>query len=210
MADDGKCSTITPVGCYLDLAGASFQLPEGATPVDPDRLAEFNAVIRAISPGTPPIDAALLARMVRELAAQRDEGRGFIERRLAELDGFQRLAADPAWRLPDEHAERIELALEYLARPDDLIPDATLGCGLLDDAIVIELARRALAAELRDYAEFCRFREAEAAVSGVPVAKVEVDRRDWLAWKRMLQDLEAARGIERFGTPDGADGFRVL
>jgi uncharacterized membrane protein YkvA (DUF1232 family) len=210
MSRTEPCGTISLVGGYLDLAGASFSPPEHGIAIDAGRLAEFNAVLREISPDAPEVDLALVQRMAAELAANPRSGQASVRRRLETVEALRRMAADAAWRLPGEDAGRIELALRYLAREDDLIPDATPGIGLLDDAIVIELARRAVAAELRDYADFCRFRDAEAAVAGVPVARVEVDRRDWLAWKRTLEDLDAARGIERTGTGDTPGSYRRL
>lgn len=209
MPGPGHCRTISLVGVYLDLAGAPFKRVAGTLRLDPERLADFNAVLRAISPDAPSVDAALLEQMARELGAGSHDGPASVQRRLEQIEGFKRMAADPAWRLPGEDAGRIDLALDYLARPDDLIPDETPAIGLLDDAIVIELARRALARELDEYAAFCRFREAEAAVRGVPVARVEVDRRDWLAWKRSLRELDAGRGIEPFAGSAGDGAFRV-
>ena len=106
---------------------------------------------------------------------------------------------DDARRLLD--VVRIDVAVEYLSRTDDLIPDTTPGIGYLDDAIVIELAHRMLERELADYADFCRFRDAEAAVRGLTPAQVEVDRRDWLAWKRATQAK-----LAREEYTDGAPG----
>src|SRR5688572_25534382 len=171
------------IGGYLDLAGAPFRRAADAVALDPARVAEFNAVLAAIAPEAPALDAALIEQMARELRA--DPGRGdAIARRLAAVEALKRMAADPAWRLPGADVVRIDVAVEYLSRVDDLIPDTTPGIGYLDDAIVIELAHRMLERELADYADFCRFRDAEAAVRGVPVARLDVDRRDWLAWKR--------------------------
>lgn len=203
MAKSGEEGTGSLVGAYADLAGASFRPGTGAPAVDPARLGEFNAMLRAISPDAPGVDAALLGCMVRELRAAPASGAASVQQRLDQLEGLRRMAADPAWHLPGEDAGRIDLALAYLERADDLIPDDTPGIGLLDDAIVIALARRVLAAELDEYAEFCRFREAEAAVMGLPVARVEVDRRDWLAWKRSLRELDAARGVGHYVAGEG-------
>ena len=171
------------IGGYLDLAGAPFRRVDDAVALDPARVAEFNQVLAAIAPEAPALDAALIERMARELRA--DPGRAdSIARRLEAVEGLKRMAGDPAWRLPGADVARIDVAIEYLSRCDDLIPDDTPGIGLLDDAIVIELAHRMLERELADYADFCRFRDAEAAVRGVASAPADIDRRDWLAWKR--------------------------
>ena len=177
---DPRCSLI---GGYLDLAGAPFRRAPEAVALDPERVAEFNAVLSAIAPEAPALDAALIEQMAREVRA--DPARAdSIARRLSAVEALKRMAADAAWRLPGADVVRIDVAVEYLSRTDDLIPDATPGIGYLDDAIVIELAHRMLERELEDYADFCRFRDAEAAVRGVPVAGLDVDRRDWLAWRR--------------------------
>ena len=171
------------IGGYLDLAGASFRRAPEAVALDPRRVAEFNAVLSAIAPEAPALDAALIEQMARELRADPARSES-IAHRLAAVEGLKRMAADAAWRLPGADVVRVDVAVEYLSRADDLIPDDMPGIGYLDDAIVIELAHRMLERELADYADFCRFRDAEAAVRGVPVAALDVDRRDWLAWRR--------------------------
>ena len=171
------------IGGYLDLAGAPFRRAGGAVALDPARVAEFNTVLSAIAPEAPALDAAIIERMALELSADPSRGDS-VARRLEAVEGLKRMAADPAWRLPGADVARVDAAIEYLTRPDDLIPDDTPAIGLLDDAIVIELAHRMLERELADYGDFLRFREAEAALHGVPVESLALDRRDWLAWRR--------------------------
>jgi uncharacterized membrane protein YkvA (DUF1232 family) len=87
------------------------------------------------------------------------------------LNGVQTLIAmleDEAWALP--RAPRIEVltALVYFSDPEDLIPDDVEVIGLLDDAIMLELAMRGLQRVLRAYATFCRYREALGSPPATP------------------------------------------
>ncbi len=49
-------------------------------------------------------------------------------------------------------------AFAYLCDPEDIIPDDIPGIGLLDDAVMIELAFRELRHELDAYEDFRRYR----------------------------------------------------
>lgn len=180
-------------------------------PLDPARVAEFNAIIQAVAPGAPAVDAGLIAQMARQLLGDTStEGTQSVQRRLDHAGRLQSMAADEAWRLPASDAERVDTVMTYLTRADDLIPDHVPVVGLMDDAMLIELAQRALEREIDDYTDFCRFRDAEAKARGVDLGEIGIERRDWLAWRRVLAQRHGQPVGRRFGG-DQASGpaFRV-
>lgn len=199
------------IGGYLDLAGASFAPDGPLAGIDPAGLAAFNELLRAVAPDAPPIDSGLLETMARQLTVQgpgRDKAAASIRRRIQDIATLTRMAADPAWRLPDTDIDRIGKVTEYLATANDLIPDDVPDLGLLDDAIVIELVVRALRAELDDYADFCRHREALALARGVEPGELGFERRDWLAMQRAQVRAKGKR--PSFDSADEPPGeFRV-
>jgi hypothetical protein len=77
----------------------------------------------------------------------------FVAIRIERLEQMRAMVADVAWHL--EPAER-ELALgvmAYVCDPEDMIPDDVPGIGLLDDAVMIELAWRELRHEVEAHRE---------------------------------------------------------
>ena len=209
-----NASQISLIGGLLNAAEKARDTPSptAATPypLDPARVAEFNAIIQSVAPGAPPVDANLIAEMARELVGENGrEGMASIVRRLDQARSLESMAADAAWRLPGPDAERVDTVMSYLERKDDLIPDEVPVLGMLDDAMLVELAQRALKREIEDYADFCRFREAEAKARGVEPASVEVERRDWLSWRRMLAERHGQPVGRSFNGDDAGPSFRV-
>ncbi len=114
----------------------------------------------------------------------------FILGKLEELRPMVAMLTDDEWRLPAEDMGRVLSTLAYFADPEDLIPDDLPALGFLDDAVMVELARRHLQPEIDAYADFCTYRDTETArrleageEPGV------VSRLDWLDSRRHeLQD----------------------
>ncbi|HVF34445.1 MAG TPA: YkvA family protein [Candidatus Saccharimonadia bacterium] len=184
--------------------------PQEPGALDAARVDEFNAIIQSVAPGAPRLDAALIASTVRQLAGhEAREGALSVQRRLEDAERLCAMAADAAWRLGESDSERIGMVMSYVLRQDDLIPDDVPVYGMLDDAVLIELAQRALRREVEDYVDFCRFREAEARARGVEQTAVAIDRRDWLAWRRVLAQRPAPSAQRRFVGEGEADAFRI-
>lgn len=205
-------SPAPPIGGPAQLDGCSQPAPPpgDAYSLDPARVAEFNAIIQAVAPGAAAVDATVIAELARGLVGEGgNERMASMMRRLDEARSLESMADDAAWRLPAPDAERIETVMAYLERKDDLIPDEVPVLGMLDDAVLVELAQRALQREVEDYADFCRFREAEAKARGVEPASVAIERRDWLAWRRMLAQRHAQPIGRSFGDDDAGPSFRV-
>lgn len=83
----------------------------------------------------------------------------FLEPRVAVLRQMIEMLKDDDWKLEGEDRQNVLNALIYFADENDMIPDNIPGIGLLDDAIMIDLAAGELSAELEAYVEFCLNRE---------------------------------------------------
>lgn len=82
----------------------------------------------------------------------------YVRERTDRLQAMIGLMEDKEWPLTRGERERMLAVLAYFSDPDDMIPDDIPGIGLLDDAIMIELAFRELRHEIEAYQDFCEFR----------------------------------------------------
>lgn len=126
----------------------------------------------------------------------------FILEKLEVLEELIRMVTDDEWRLPAEDIQRVLHALAYFVDPEDLIPDNVPGLGFLDDAVMVELAKRDLQPEIEAYRDFCEFREAETARRGAAGEdRGPVSRVDWLeSQRRELLDRMHRRRRRLFGS----------
>ncbi len=108
----------------------------------------------------------------------------FIATRLTILQVMVNMIQDKDWNLPDEDRKRVLSAMAYFKYAEDLIPDHIPGIGFLDDAIMIELIKRDLDAEISTYRDFCQFRIAEQQRRRNLDRDPEVTIEDWMADKR--------------------------
>ncbi len=198
------------IGTFLSLAGnTGTRVKVADNTLDPARVAEFNALIQSIAPGAPELDADLIAAMARNMLDAREAGTESVRKRLDQSERLDAMAHDAGWRLPEDDVERVDSVMNYIEKGDDLIPDETPVVGMLDDAILIEMAQRALQREIEDYADFCRFREAEARARGTTIAEVGIDRRDWLAWRRTIAQRHGSPTGRSYTGGDSGGGFKV-
>jgi uncharacterized membrane protein YkvA (DUF1232 family) len=102
---------------------------------------------------------------------------------------------------------------DYLDDPSGLIPDDMPVIGLLDDAILVDLAMPKLRGELDEYSDFCRYRLGEAARLDIAPSKVDIDRPRWQVERqielRLEQQLRRARGSSYAKAGDGEARFRI-
>jgi uncharacterized membrane protein YkvA (DUF1232 family) len=83
----------------------------------------------------------------------------FVTDRLEKLELMLAMMRDDDWELDEQERNPVLSALAYLCDPEDIIPDNIPGIGLLDDAVMIELAFRELRHEIDAYEDFCRYRK---------------------------------------------------
>jgi uncharacterized membrane protein YkvA (DUF1232 family) len=82
----------------------------------------------------------------------------YVSERIDWLRTMMQMLEDQEWPLTRGERERLLAVLVYFADPEDMIPDDIPGIGLLDDAIMIELAFRELRHEIEAYLDFCEYR----------------------------------------------------
>ena len=100
--------------------------------------------------------------------------RDYIDR-----ERLQRLVADEGWDADADVRERVAAVRAYVDNPDDLLPDHLPSIGLLDDALLIDLALQALQGELADYEDFCHFRRVAADFARVEIQDTALTREQW-------------------------------
>lgn len=84
----------------------------------------------------------------------------FVSERLERLETAIAMLCDAEWALGARERSPMLGALAYLCDPEDIIPDDIPGIGLLDDAVMIELAFRELHHEIEAYEDFRAWRQA--------------------------------------------------
>jgi uncharacterized membrane protein YkvA (DUF1232 family) len=122
----------------------------------------------------------------------------YVRKRIGGVQTLISMMEDEAWALERSQREEVLTALVYFSDPEDMIPDDIEVIGLLDDAIMLELALRKLQPALRAYAAFCRYRTALGPVPADPASRHSYAQR--LARKRDrlrsgLADLEPSGAV---------------
>ncbi|TAN07417.1 MAG: hypothetical protein EPN36_01935 [Rhodanobacteraceae bacterium] len=168
-------------------------------------LRVFNQCAQRIAPGTPALGAEQLAAAARRLARAVGEGNEsrFIQIRMHRAGEVRAILMDAGWAIDPAVVGRMQDLIGYLDGPVALMPWDVPAVGGLDRALLVDMAMEGLRAELDEYADFCRYRAAEAQRLGIPVAAVDLDRERWaldrseeLRLERMIRrgDADHARG----------------
>lgn len=123
----------------------------------------------------------------------RDSQPRWLRQRLDRVPDIVGLLAQPGWALPEADRAGLTGALAYLCEADDLIPDHEPGFGLLDDAIVLELALGASHHEWmawREYLDFC----------AADPLRAPLDRETWmhLRRERLAESMRRRRPASHF------------
>ena len=166
-----------------------------------DEVRRFNELAHSLNEAMPPLSADQLAGVARRVLRTAAAGgqSPFIRSRLRRAAEMREMAADRAWPLAETAQRRIHDLLAYLDDPHGLIHDDVPVVGLLDDALLVDIAMDTLRDELDDYAEFCRFRRGAASqrggenVADLDRARWERERDDEL---RLEQQLRRVRGSQ--------------
>ncbi|HXD84312.1 MAG TPA: hypothetical protein VN599_07760 [Rudaea sp.] len=183
---------------------------------EPENLRRFNEVMQQVLPGHPPYTADQIvgaARRVLRAAAKRLDV-PFIRIRMRRAAEIRAALVDAHWQVPAPLEAVMTAIVGYLDDADHaLIPRDTPVVGQLDDAILVDAAMDTLRAELDEYAEFCRFRHAEAARIGLAASALSTDREHWrreCEHELLLeQQLRRVRDSRYGETGDAPAGFRI-
>jgi hypothetical protein len=184
--------------------------------LDADNLRRFNEVLQQVSPGHSPYTTDQLvgaARRVLRAAAKRLDV-PFIRIRIRRAAEIRAALVDAHWQVPAPLESVMTAIVGYLDDADHaLIPRDMPVVGQLDAAILVDAAMDALRAELDEYAEFCRFRHAEAVRIGLAAAALSTDREHWrreCEHELLLeQQLRRARDSHYAEHDDARGGFRI-
>jgi hypothetical protein len=127
-----------------------------------EEVAKFDALVHDVHPDAPRVDADHVAEVARWLLAMPEaRAAAVLGERLDRIDELRRMVADPDWDCADRERVRVEKMLAYLDQEETLIPDRTPMLGRLDDLLLLELTWPALATEVDEYEDFCRYRDSE-------------------------------------------------
>lgn len=132
----------------------------------------------------------------------------FVRERLDLIPAIGAMLRDGRWDAPAAFAQDLAGALAYFSDQCDLIPDASPQFGLLDDALVVELALRRHLAEWHEWRRFDALRQVRTDLAD------ELDRGAWFALReRQRQQLLQRTPWNRFSRAASRSaedsGFRV-
>jgi hypothetical protein len=169
----------------LDLSAARsgvFTAGIARLQLDADNLRRFNDVSRQVNPDHAPYTAEQIVGAARRVlrAAARRLDIPFIRIRMRRAAEIRAALVDANWQVPGPLEAVMTALVAYLDDADHaLIARDMPVVGQLDAAILVDAAMDTLRAELDDYAEFCRFRHAEAARIGFASPALSTDRAHW-------------------------------
>jgi uncharacterized membrane protein YkvA (DUF1232 family) len=175
--------------------------------IDEAGLAPFRAAWSRASRGGHSIGE--LAVQAREHHAQleRTDASGYVRSHLDLVPELADLLSDASWQM--DEAARVSLtgALAYFVDPTDLIPDDHPRYGLLDDAIVLDLA---LSENLQEYLAWQEF-------AAMRVGFPDLGPMDRARWQQLRHELPRLLGARcgsyvesRFAPADRRSRYRML
>ncbi len=177
-------------------------------------LRVFNDCAARIAPGTPALASEQIAAATRRLARAVGEGNQsrFIQIRMRRAGEIRAILKDVAWAIEPALVGPMHDLIGYLDGPVALVPLDAPAVGGLDRALLVDIAMERLRAELDEYADFCRYRVAEAQRLGIPAESVAIDREGWALERSEELRLErlVRRGGAGYARGDGQpEMFRV-
>ena len=155
-------------------------------------LHRFNDLARRLAPGQQPFTLDQIAGAARRVlrAAAKGQDSTFIKVRMRRAGEMRAAYKDLRWRMAPAIKADMGSLLEYLDSDTGLIPNHIPTVGLLDDAILVDVSMNKFRTELDEYADFCRFRVAEAAHQDIAIDAVDIDRERWFVERQQEQRLE--------------------
>ena len=150
--------------------------------LEPQRLERFNQALRELSPEASAMTLDQIASAAKRALEKHPDGSTppFVLARMGALQRLETLAGDDAFGPGPELQRQVRVLQAYRAEDEDLIPDDIAVVGLLDDAVLVDIALQLLRDELADYEDFCRFRKVAADFAGMDEADTGLTRGHWL------------------------------
>ncbi|TWI09169.1 DUF1232 domain-containing protein [Aerolutibacter ruishenii] len=186
-----------------DLIGSQFgrRHNAGGYELDSGRLPLFNDAMHRMDPGASPLGTDQFVTAARRVLERYPTGvtPAFVESRMRAWDHLQQLAGDVYWGADGDVLARTEALREYVENPDDVFPDHLPSIGLLDDALLIDVALQNLRSEIADYESFCHFRQVAAEFAGISEQETGLGREQWLQALRQAQQSHRGWGTAAQG-----------
>jgi hypothetical protein len=178
-------------------------------------LRRFNQLALRMAPDKPAFTLDQIAGAARRVlrAAAKGQDSTFIKVRMRRAGEMRAAYRDTKWQMAPALKIDLRDLLDYFDSDTGLIPNHIPTVGLLDDSILVDAAMQKFRTELDEYADFCRYRVAEAARLDIALDAVEVDRDRWFIERQQEQRLEQQLRRVRSATYARTDGveraFRV-
>lgn len=124
----------------------------------------------------------------------------FVQSRMRSLTRLEMLARDSDWEPSEELRRQVCILQDYRLDETKLIPDELAVVGLLDDAVLVDVALQLLHDELGNYEDFCRFRKVAADFAGIAESETGLTRSQWLEalQEARVSRIKADAGVDRF------------
>ncbi len=168
----------------------------------PEHLERFNQALRELSPEAPAMSLDQIASAAKRALQRHTDGATppFVQSRMRSLMRLEALAEDTDWEPSPELRRQVRILQAYRLEDAKLIPDGLAVVGLLDDAVLVDVALQLLHDELGNYEDFCRFRKVASEFAGIAESETGLTRSQWL---EALQEAHVSRvktdaGLERF------------
>lgn len=143
--------------------------------LDATTVAPFRVALNALrdDPGHGGLATLTRAALSRHAALAATGVTLAVSDRLMPITAIAQMLTDPAWTMSADSRGSLVAALRYFVEPADLIPDEEPTFGLLDDAIVLELALGDARHDWLAWQEFRAFRAEHGAA-------VAANRDGWM------------------------------
>lgn len=181
--------------------------------LEPDRLERFNEALRELTPEAPAMTLDQIASAAKRALQKHTDGSTppFVQSRIGTLQRLQLLADDDRFGPSMELRRKVGILQAYRDEEADLIPDAIPVIGLLDDAVLVDVALQLVQGELAEYEDFCRFRKVAAEFAGLRESELDLTRQHWLEAREQAHEsrsrLDGKR--ERFAPDPRASLFHI-
>ena len=150
--------------------------------LEPARLDRFNRALHQLTREAPRLTLDQIATAGNRALARHADGSTppFVLSRMETLSRLRAMIADAAWGSGIGIQQKVTVLVEYREDTADLLPDHLPVIGLLDDAVLVDVATQLLRDEIADYEDFCRFRRIAADYAGMTEAQTGLTRAHWL------------------------------